>query len=43
MTHTDSSCIFCKIARGFEPCHSIWEDEKHLAWLSIFPNTKGSS
>jgi len=37
------SCIFCKIASGEAPCHKIWEDEKHLAFLSIFPNTEGFS
>lgn len=36
-------CIFCKIANGEAPAHKIWEDEKHLAFLSIFPNTKGFS
>ncbi len=34
-------CIFCKIVSGEAPSHKIWEDEKHLAFLSIFPNTKG--
>ena len=34
-------CIFCKIARRESPSHKIWEDEKHLAFLSIFPNTEG--
>jgi diadenosine tetraphosphate (Ap4A) HIT family hydrolase len=34
-------CIFCKIAKGQIPSHKVWEDEKHLAFLSIFPNTKG--
>jgi|SRR3989344_2708758 len=34
-------CIFCKIARGEAPSHKIWEDNKHLAFLSIFPNTEG--
>ena len=24
-------------------CHKIWEDEKHLAFLTIFPNTEGFS
>jgi diadenosine tetraphosphate (Ap4A) HIT family hydrolase len=38
-----TNCIFCKIARGEAPCHKIWEDEKHLAFLSIFPNTEGFS
>ncbi len=36
-----NDCIFCKIIRGESPCHTVWEDEKHLAFLSIFPNTKG--
>lgn len=34
-------CIFCKIVKGELPAHKIWEDEKHLAFLSIFPNTEG--
>ena len=37
------SCIFCDIVKGEVPCHKIWEDEEHLAFLSIFPNTKGFS
>jgi len=36
-------CVFCKIVRGEEPCHKIWEDEKHLAFLGIYPNTEGMS
>lgn len=36
-------CIFCKIVRKEMPCYKIWEDEKHLAFLSIFPNTEGFS
>lgn len=37
------NCIFCNIVRGEAPAHMIWEDEKHLAFLSIFPNTEGFS
>lgn len=37
------NCIFCQIVRGEAPSHKIWEDEKHLAFLSIFPNTEGFS
>ena len=37
------NCIFCKIVKGEAPSHKIWEDEKHLAFLSIFPNTEGVS
>ena len=36
-------CIFCKIVAGKIPCHKIWEDDLHLAFLSIFPNTEGFS
>jgi len=38
-----TDCIFCKIVKGELPCHKIWEDDKHLAFLSIFPNTEGFS
>ena len=36
-------CIFCNIVVGEAPAHKIWEDEKHIAFLSIFPNTEGFS
>lgn len=36
-------CIFCKIVKGELPAHKIFEDGKHLAFLSIFPNTAGFS
>lgn len=36
-------CIFCKIVSGEAPSYKIWEDEKHLAFLTIFPNTPGFS
>lgn len=38
-----TDCIFCKMVAGEAPCHRIWEDEKHLAFLTIFPNTPGFS
>lgn len=38
-----NDCIFCKIVKGEAPAHKIWEDDKHLAFLSIFPNTEGFS
>lgn len=34
-------CLFCQIIAGKLPAHKVWEDEKHLAFLSIFPNTDG--
>jgi len=38
-----TDCIFCRIVKGELPCHKVWEDEKHLAFLSTFPNTEGFS
>lgn len=37
------NCIFCKIIKKESPAHVVWEDEKHLAFLSIFPNTEGTT
>ncbi len=36
-------CIFCNIARGTAPAHSLWEDQSHMAFLSIFPTPQGSA
>ena len=38
-----TDCIFCKIVKGEAPGHKLWEDDKYLAFLSIFPNTEGFS
>lgn len=35
------SCIFCKIVRGGIPCYKVWEDNKHMAFLSIAPIMPG--
>jgi hypothetical protein len=40
MSNTND-CPFCKIVKKEFDAHIIWEDEKHLAFLSIYPNTKG--
>lgn len=34
-------CVFCQIAQGKAPCHEVWSDDKHIAFLTIFPNTEG--
>ena len=34
-------CIFCKIVRGDLPKYLVFEDAKFLAFLDIFPRTKG--
>ncbi|MCR5225225.1 MAG: HIT family protein [Alphaproteobacteria bacterium] len=36
-------CIFCRIVAGESPAYKIWEDDEHLAFLSIYPNTLGAS
>ena len=38
-----NNCIFCKIVAGESPAYKIWEDDEHLAFLSIYPNTLGAS
>jgi len=36
-------CIFCKIVTGQIPSYKIYEDEKYLGFMDIFPRTKGHS
>ena len=36
-----SNCIFCSIIAGDIPSHKIYEDSSHLAFLDIFPASKG--
>ena len=36
-----SDTIFDKIVRGELESYKIWEDDKHLAFLTPFPNTPG--
>jgi histidine triad (HIT) family protein len=38
-----SDCIFCKIIAGEIPSKKIYEDTNHLAFLDIFPASKGHS
>jgi histidine triad (HIT) family protein len=35
------STIFSKILRGEVPCHKVFEDERVLAFLDIFPLSRG--
>ncbi|MDE6566428.1 MAG: HIT family protein [Lachnospiraceae bacterium] len=39
--HTDDNCIFCKIANGQIPSHSIYEDEDFKVIMDISPASKG--
>jgi histidine triad (HIT) family protein len=34
-------CFFCRIVAGKEKSWKVFEDEKHLAFLTPFPNTPG--
>lgn len=35
--------MFCKIVSGLVPAHKIWEDERYLAILDIFPLREGQT
>ena len=34
-------CVFCEIAAGRSPAHVVYEDANYLAFLDIFPFTRG--
>lgn len=36
-------CIFCQIAAGKVPSFKVYEDDKFLGFLDIFPTSKGHS
>jgi diadenosine tetraphosphate (Ap4A) HIT family hydrolase len=36
-----NNCVFCKIVKGELPYYKVWEDENHLAFLSIMPQIEG--
>jgi histidine triad (HIT) family protein len=38
---TDQECIFCKIISGTIPSFQIYSDDKVVAFLDIFPASKG--
>lgn len=37
----DNTCIFCEIVVGKSLTYTVWEDEAHVAFLSLKPNTAG--
>lgn len=39
----NEDCIFCKIAADVAPSYKIWENDEFMAFLGIFPSTKGMS
>ena len=42
-TEVDGACVFCNIVARNHPDELFWEDDKHVAFLSIDPNTPGFS
>lgn len=38
-----NDCLFCGMVEGKIPFNKIYEDDKHLAFLTIFPNTEGAT
>ncbi len=35
------NCVFCKIVKGEIPCHKVFENEKFLAFLDMYPRSRG--
>ena len=38
---SDSTCIFCAIASGAAPARIVHDDERTLAFMDLFPLTRG--
>lgn len=36
-----NDCLFCRLVSGEAQDYMIWEDEDHIAFLYIYPNTEG--
>lgn len=36
-------CVFCGIANGSVPAVKLWEDSGYVAFLDIYPNTRGQA
>ncbi len=37
----DPDCIFCKLAAGEIPCFKLYEDDRVLSFLDVFPISRG--
>ena len=38
---SDPNCLFCKIVAGDIPSTRVYEDERTIAFMDIFPGTRG--
>ncbi|MBS1551572.1 MAG: HIT domain-containing protein [Bacteroidetes bacterium] len=41
MKDSDTNCVFCKVVSGEFPSYKIYENDKFLAVLDLYPNVKG--
>ena len=39
----EEDCIFCKVVRAEIPSYKVYEDDKYIAILDIFPNVRGQT
>jgi histidine triad (HIT) family protein len=39
----EEDCLFCKVVTGDTTAFKIYEDDKYIAILDIFPNVKGQT
>lgn len=37
----DPNCIFCKIVKGEIPCYKVYEDDRVIVFLDLYPATDG--
>lgn len=37
------NCLFCKIVKGEIPAYKVWEDDRYIAILDLFPNIRGQT
>lgn len=40
-TEIHTNCLFCKIARGEVPAVKVYEDDDTLAFMDLYPSTRG--
>lgn len=38
---SSENCIFCRIVSGKETSHKVYEDDKYIAFLDIYPFSRG--
>lgn len=41
MTDHNPSCVFCRIVRGESPAHFVLDEQKVVAFMDIYPSSRG--